>query len=535
VRLHALVLVAFLTLTALVTYPQVTHLGTSVPYHSDPYFSMWRLGWVSHELLRRPWHLFEANIFFPAHDTFLYSDAMLLPGAVLAPLFWMGVSPVVIYNSTLLGAMALSGLAAFVLARRLTGSVPAGIVAGAIYAFAPYRFDHYLHLELQLVFWLPIALIAVHRIVAGARIRDGLMLGGAMVGQALSSLYAAIFFTAYCAVFVPVLLLSTAPRRWWRVVPPLLVATSLTVAVVTPYALAYVRATRSVGTRSPDDVGHYGASIANYLAAPPMNRLYGSTTASLATDELYLFPGAAAIVLALIGVVAPTSRLRLAYATALVAAFELSRGLDGATYGWLYRHLPPFQALRSPARIGILVNLSLSVLAAFAVAWLLTKVRSRWRLAIAPAIVLVLVVEYASAPALSRAPAPTLVDSWLAQQPPVVIVQLPLASPDTSWQSRDWVYMYQGLAHRQRMLNGYSGYAPASYYAMLEAMRSFPDDRSLAYLRDQQVDYVVLRGGSYSPDRWSRLLTEIQERRDLSFAGGFPDGRQLELVYGVER
>src|SRR5712691_7579436 len=100
-RLNATVFLLFLVLTALVTYPQVTGLGVAVPFHSDPYFSMWRLGWVAHEVLHDPRHVFEANIFFPAHDTLAYSDAMLLPGVVLAPLFWARINPVVVYNIAL--------------------------------------------------------------------------------------------------------------------------------------------------------------------------------------------------------------------------------------------------------------------------------------------------------------------------------------------------------------------------------------------------------------------------------------------------
>lgn len=112
---------------------------------------MWRLAWVAHAIARAPGQVFDANIFHPEHDTLGFSDAMLLPGTVLAPLFWIGVRPVVIYNGALLAAFALSGVSMFFLARLLTGSTPGAIAAGAIYAFAPSRFGHYMHLELQIV------------------------------------------------------------------------------------------------------------------------------------------------------------------------------------------------------------------------------------------------------------------------------------------------------------------------------------------------------------------------------------------------
>jgi hypothetical protein len=116
----------------------------------------------------------------------------------LAPLFWARINPVAIYNGALFAALALSGFTMFLLASRLTGDITAGIMAGVVYAFAPYRFSHYMHLELQLVFWLPLGLLLIHRIVTDGRIRDGVWLGAVVTAQALSSVYAAMFFDLPC-------------------------------------------------------------------------------------------------------------------------------------------------------------------------------------------------------------------------------------------------------------------------------------------------------------------------------------------------
>jgi hypothetical protein len=204
------------------------------------------------------------------------------------------------------------------------------------------------------------------------------------------------------------------------------------------------------------------------------------------------------------------------------------------TYPLLYQYVMPFRALRSPARIDILVNLSIAILSAYSVSWLFGKMpRTAWRPAVGSAIVAIMLAEYASSPLIARAPQPSRVDSWLARQPPAVIVQLPLES--SSGGSRDWLYMYEGLSHRQKMLNGYSGYVPASYYTMIDSMRSFPDDSSMAYLRDRRVDYVVIRGGLYSQDEWSALLIKLQARSDLSLVSMFPDGNRTQMVYTIRR
>ena len=64
-------------------------------------------------------HLFDANIFHPETGTLAYSDATLLQGLIGAPLLWVGVSPVLVYNLLLLTGIAGSGVGMFVLARAI--------------------------------------------------------------------------------------------------------------------------------------------------------------------------------------------------------------------------------------------------------------------------------------------------------------------------------------------------------------------------------------------------------------------------------
>jgi hypothetical protein len=500
---------------------------------------MWRLAWVAHAIAHAPQTLFEANIFYPEHHALAYSDAMLLPGATLAPLFWAGVNPVAIYNFALFTAFALSGATAFVLARRLTNDTAAALVAGVIFAFAPYRFAHYMHLELQMVFWIPLALLMIHRIISRGGAGDGVLFGAAVTCQVMSCIYSGIFLVAYCVVFVPLLFITSGGRRAGRVILALIAAGVVTIAVVSPYAVVYLRAEAAVGTRDIETVRRYSASLTNYLSSPTMNRLYGgkSITNPILAEELNLFPGIVAVVLAAVGVIASRSRVRFAYVAGFICSFMMTLGANGFLYRWLFEYVPMFRGLRSPARFDIFVNLSLAILSAYGVAFLLHRIEhvGRRRLAGA-AIAALLIVEYASSPTVLPAPTPSRADVWLAEQPPVVIVELPLISDKGVSGSLDWLYMYQGIPHFQRMLNGYSGYAPASFYEMRQTMVSFPDDRSMAFLRHRGVDYVVVRAGIYEPQEAASLLEQIQKRSDLSLEGiwtAAPAG--VEAIYAVRK
>src|SRR5262249_32065613 len=95
--------VAFAILLAVfVTWPQALHMRTSIFTHHDPYFSIWRISWIAHGLVTSPFHLFDANIFYPAKNTLAFSDATLLEGLLGAPFLWMHVSPVFVYNALFL-------------------------------------------------------------------------------------------------------------------------------------------------------------------------------------------------------------------------------------------------------------------------------------------------------------------------------------------------------------------------------------------------------------------------------------------------
>jgi hypothetical protein len=523
-RSNAAIALAFCLVTAIVTYPQAVRFSTSIASHPDPYFSIWRLGWVAHQLVADPRHLFDANIFYPERGTFAYSDAMLLPATLLAPLFWLHVSPVVIYNTALFAALTLSGFFMFLFARLVTGSVPGALAAGMIYGYAPYRFEQYIHLEMQMVFWIPLAMLMVHRVVAGARLRDGAVLGLTLAAQLLSGVYGALYFFVSLAVFVPALVVAAGARRIGRLLVPGAAAGLVAAILILPYASEYTVAAAVAGPRPTREIQHYGASLASYVAAPSINRLYGWTS-RFGGEELNLFPGVAAVALAAVGVagaIVRRSRVPFAYMALFAFAIEASRGLDGILFPLLFRYLPPIQAMRVPSRFALLVNMALAMLAAFGLADVLRPLSLRRRRAIGTLVVAVLLIEYASAPVLAAVPRPSLADRWLAGQPRGVLVELPLPRPEAMWPNDESLFMYLGMVHWLPMVNGYSGFFPASYLELVNVMETFPDERSLAYLRSRGVTYVLLRENFYDAARWKDVGERIERLPGVRLLAGFP-------------
>jgi hypothetical protein len=528
-RYGAAIVLGFAALTVLMTYPQVLGLDRAVtPDYGDPLLSTWRLAWFAHQLPHDPLHLFDANIFYPERFTLAFSDAMLVPSAMVAPLVWLGVPQLLAYNLLLLSAFALSGATMFVLVRSLTRHTGAALVAGFIFAFLPYRFMHYAHLELQMAQWMPLGLCALHRTFDRGRIRDGVLTGLFIALQTLSSIYYGIFFATFLVPVGAVLWFGAQPAARRRAVKPLAIAVVLSGVLVAPLAVPYFAARKAVGERPTQEIEFYSATPKNYLAAHSRNALLGEVTAKWGAQERELFQGIVVPALAVVALWPPLSTARLAYGAGLAVAFDLSLGFNGVLYPWLHAYALPYRGLRVPARMAILVGFSLAVLAGFAVARLSRRVGSRWAPALVAAALVLVFVEYRSNLTLKEVwKSPPPVYDVLPLDQRTVILELPLIRPDISLEP---YYMYFSTFRWRMLVNGYSGFQPDSYAALVELMEDFPDPGSIAELRRRKVEYVIVHGAFYNALDYSRVVRRMDESRHFELVRPFRwEGRETRL------
>jgi hypothetical protein len=185
--------------------PHVMH-PRRVPDPGDPVFSAWRLAVLAHQLAHDPRHLFDANIFYPARGTLTYSDATFLEGLVGAPLILARADPLLVANVLFLIAFPLCGLAFFYVSWRLTSDVRASFVAGILGALFPFHTEHYSHLELQYLCFVPLAILAMLRMLAAPGWRTGLAFGAAVAGQWLACMYFGVMLMTLLVPFAAVVL-----------------------------------------------------------------------------------------------------------------------------------------------------------------------------------------------------------------------------------------------------------------------------------------------------------------------------------------
>ena len=137
------VVVAHALLSTIFTYPLAARLTTvSYKIHAvgDAQYSVWNVAWVAHALLTDPLHVLDANIFYPARGTLIYSEPNLLAGVLGAPVYWWtGGNPYATLNAVVLLSFVLSGTASYYLVRYLVHDRRAAMVAAICFAYLSLR------------------------------------------------------------------------------------------------------------------------------------------------------------------------------------------------------------------------------------------------------------------------------------------------------------------------------------------------------------------------------------------------------------
>ena len=529
-----------LTGLAIVTWPYATVLTTGLPDSIDPMFSIWRLSWFAHAV-RSHLPVANANIFYPEPGTFAYSDTIFLLDSVAAPLLWAGVNKVLVYNVLLLGGFVTSGVALFMAAREVDVPFQAAVVGAAIFTLAPYRLEHLIHLELQ---WLPgsvAAIVSTVLLAVRPSFRAGLALSGSLVLQFLTSIYYAIFLLPLLGS-VWLCCLPIMPQRW-RTVRLTLLGGVLAAVLISPVVSLHLQQRDRLGGRHPEEVQMFSATASDYLATPDENLLYGRRTDGTAANERRLFPGGLAVALATAGLFSRRRRVVAICVVCTALAVELSLGTNGTLYSYLYRWLTPWQGLRAPSRYGAFVLLGISVLAALGWERLLNlrsgakglvapgDTRRVFRTRLLTSLVLgALCVEYLSPPRLWNVGATPSVYAMIRLLPPGVILEYPTPSSDSiPWIDAD--YAFWSTTHWRPLVNGYSGYLPASFWARAERFEQFPSDATLAESCALNVRYVVVHPWAIQQPRRVDVLERLALREELKHLGSFSDWQATAQLF----
>jgi hypothetical protein len=504
-------------LAAVSHWPLPLHLGSQVERDvGDPIVQAWQVAWGGHALAHQPLDYFQANTFFPLPDSLAFSDA--LAGYAPAGLFGSGVTGAIArYNLLFLFAYALAFLGAYLLARELSLRPAAAAVAGAAFAYAPWRLQQDGHLHVLSSGGIPLALFLLLRgyrrgsarmVLAGWLVAAWQLSLGFTLGLQLGYLLGALGLIALIG--------------WWAAGrPPLRAPRNVAIATVAGVALLAVTAIvlarpyqrvlddHPEAHRSAERLSDASGPVAQFASAPDENLIWGGATAGLRDDltsvpEQTLFPGLLILALAIVGLVSQVfpMRLRVGLGLGVLGCAVLSLGFHrhgfGALYPYraLYELAPGWQGVRVPARINTLTSLGLALLAAAGASRLLSILgRRRLAVGVASALLVVAVCAEGSAFFPSHPKVPTAPAGQRAVAAPAL--HLPITIPANRR------YVLWSTGGFPKIVNGRGSFDPALFEQLTAQVLGFPDRPSVARLRALGVRSVVLHENLVAGTPWA--------------------------------
>jgi hypothetical protein len=487
----------FIAMAVAHTWPLAGGLASLSRHDSaDAQLNEWILAWVAHALAVDPRHLFDANIFFPERHTLAFSEHLLTESLVAAPLIWLGAPTLVAHNVTLIAGFALTGWTMAMVVTRWTNDRWAGVTAGCLLAFNAHSLTRLAHVQAAHVEFLPLALASLDLVLVNARVRSALALAVWTALQSLCSGYLLVMTGLSLALASLARGRELLGHRGWRVLALLGLAAALTLSLLAPTLWPYRAVRREQGlVRSIDEVVLYSATPRSYLSTA--GRLHQALWGERFFSADSLFPGVAGAGLMLVALVSGIawreSRARMLLAMG-IAGVVLSFGPQLSIYRWLYAGVPLLQGIRGAARFGELWLFAVAGLAGFGVARLRQSLVMRsnaMAVALGVAAVAAVTVEAWRAP-IHWTPASTVspVYDALAREPGAVVVEMPFPGVDRTGANAPFVLA--STRHFRPLLNGYSGFVPASYAEHAARLAHFPDEESRRFLHTAGVTHVVV-------------------------------------------
>jgi hypothetical protein len=563
-----LAFVYFVGMSIVMTYPMIMKMRTEAigAGGGDGTYFIWLVAWYQKAIFQL--HIspfFAPSLNYPQGWNLATTDitpamvALALPGSLL-------VSPTFGFNFAMLLSFILSGWGMYLWIKHLTGDSLAGLVAGTVFAFLPFRMAHFVvgHLSLAGTQWFPFYFWGLFDLLKQEKFswKPVLMAGIAAGLIGLTSPYYVYMTILISGVFLLGFIVFKGYKRlkhaaFWK---SLLAFGVLALLLVGLSMLPYLRLNSQNGlaSRTADYLNRYSASPTDYVIPSIKQFLWGKWIDDTFSPEIFqestLYIGAVAFVLAVIAWI-KRRQLRhpeLADIAILVAAagFVLSLGIQLHWLGkivvslprflqsifhrtsmptiylpayYLFRYLPFFSKMRVMMRFGLFALIFSSLMAGLG-AYLLTKsASSKVKSWVGIGLLVLVFIDFY--PGVLKGFSVTQarpVDSWLAAQPDTgAVAQFPFT------QESDQGQVYDTLVYQKPFLGGYfNANSPEQYARIQTVMATFPSQASVNQLRQLGVTYVVVNSSHY--ENFSKVDGKIQ-----SLGLHLLHVSEAEYVYGL--
>lgn len=512
------VVLGYVLLTLLLTWPLVTQFTTAVPgVPGDTNVFLWNAWWVDHALTRAGTNPFHTDyIFHPQGVSLVFHSLTFLNSLVSIPLRRL-FGPIAAHNLIVVAGFVLSGCGAYLLIRHLTRHEIASFIGGIVFAFCPYTFAHLrAHVNLVSTQWIPFYVLCLLRMIEGpprTRIRYGFAAGLFLLFTAYTDYYYLYYLCIFTAAYLAYVLLTDGRR----IVNRSFLKASLTGALTFLAGLAplLVLAVRELASGDhmtvPPHTGFaaYVADVLGFVTPSVFHPVFKGYAWVISRhfrgnpEEWTVFLGYTVIVLSVVAVVRLRRRstavrfwmwLGLAFLFLSLGPYPRVCGVKIVPLPtYFLKRIPILQNFRVCSRFSIMTMLSCAVLTGFGLTHLLGGISRRWKRGLLAGVLLTLIVfEYLAVPfPMLDAGYPRVYDRIAADPEECVLLEVPLGWGGglKSFGIVNMRGLYFQTVHRKKLFSGVVSRFPDS---RIEYFRSLPFLSTVLELQQGQTPAIDL-------------------------------------------
>lgn len=515
IKRYFLVFLVYFSLAIAVTWPLILHLSNFTVDKYDGLLNTWMLNWTIHSLTSG-WqgiiNYYNANIFYPYHNTFAFSDFHLALGILALPIVLWTKEPLTAYNFSILLNLTLAGFSVFTLTAYLTKNHRLSAALGFLFALSPVTLGYLPHQQVFSV-WLPV--FCLYFLLR----RKSFLF---VLFFILSSLtYVLNFYIlAFLAVFYTIVY-----QEWKRPIRDLVTGVVFTVPFLIPFYLVskefnYVRPIKDTihfsfylpDLVTPHETGYLGISLLVLLIALCVF-IYQKRRViftNLGRNEIFF---ALILVLSLIMALGPG--LHVFRNTVHIGPLPILP----LPYTAFYYLIPGFRGFRTPSRWMLIFCVALVVLSGM-VFKKARRLLPLFILMIFSVLELPLPLQFTRVPSVKEFPPEQI---WLKNNlVGAPIIQFPIYNwSDQPGFGQETLREYYSTIHWHPMFNGYSGFSPPEWeQRVFWLQKNFPSNEATAFLREKKIKLIL------TPVSWSARMSAYP---DFKLVQSFSDTNIYEL------
>lgn len=567
----------FVLASIFVTYPLLFHLGDYATGLGDELVIAWIHSWVIHALLTDPFSLFQANLYYPYHNTLAYSD-LFLTGSVLTfiPAYFIG-QPVAASNISLISSLALLGFSLYLLAYYLTNDFLASLLAGFFVIFSPAVLSFAVHLQILEIYWVPLAILYFLLFLEKNKTRYLILCLLCFLLQVYNSFLPGYFILFSLAILVIFKWLDNKKHVQKIFIKKHALLVLLTFSLMVPIALPYFQVSYEFQyVRNIRETIHFALQPEDLLYPGEMTRLKGFLSTAIPTNHYSqnneFKPGYVGFIFSILFLGAlfyvwknrkHISWYEKSFFTISIVGLVLSMGpllhLNRQTihhpfpillpYTLFYYLMPGFQGFRNSARWEMLFIISIAILIALIFNKFISHGSFKKKLILSLILFCGIIGEFpfpmhfVSVPQVKDFPA---VYSWMAATPKKsTFIELPIYNWNTTpYVEHEMLRDYYSIRHVHRTVNGYSGFSPPPWQILVtETLENFPDKKTVTHLKNIGITYIIVHKDEYdtfSQDHFklnnkylpsgNDVINRLQKEKSLRLDNQFGDTFVYQFV-----